>query len=204
MPEQKPHRVNAILEDMRWLIIGILLVAGIIIALLAFGVYISPRDELAESDVVVAVSGGDTKARAMQAVRLYHEEWASNIIFSGAAVDPGSESNAAAMREIAIEAGVSPDAVVLEEESDNTRQNAARTAALIHALDHESVILVTSPYHQRRTYIEFRSQLDDTIPILNRPAMDQQWSRRTWWTTPFGWYITASEAPKVLYALTQS
>lgn len=183
---------------------GVVLVICLAGALLAFGIYISPRDSLSESDVVVAVSGGDTYARAMAAVRLYKEDWASQIIFSGAALDPDSESNAAAMRDIAINAGVSPEAITIEEESDNTRQNADRTASLIHALEYESMILVTSPYHQRRTYIEFKNQLDEDVTVINHPAPDDQWSRRTWWRSPFGWYITASEAPKVLYALSQS
>lgn len=182
-------------------IVFVLFVAGV---LLAFGVYISPKDALVQSDVVVAVSGGDTRARTMEAVRLYEEEWASHIIFSGAALDPGSESNAATMRDIAVESGVSPEAITIEEESDNTRQNADRTASLIHALEYESIILVTSPYHQRRTYIEFKNQLDPEVAVTNHPAPDNRWSRQSWWRSSFGWYITASEAPKVLYALSQS
>lgn len=189
---------------MRWLIYGIVGVVFLAGALLAFGVYISPKDKLAKSDVVVAVSGGDTSSRAMEAVRLYEEEWASHIIFSGAALDPESESNAAAMRDIAIEAGVSPEAITIEEESGNTRQNADRTAALVRALEYDTIILVTSPYHQRRTYIEFENQLDPDVTIVNHPAPDEQWSRGSWWRSSFGWRITASEAPKVLYALTQS
>jgi uncharacterized SAM-binding protein YcdF (DUF218 family) len=189
---------------MRWLISGVVLVVILAGALLAFGIYISPKDPLSRSDVVVAVSGGDTYARTMEAVRLYKNDWVSHMIFSGSALDPDSESNAAAMREIAINAGVSPEAITVEEESDNTRQNADRTAALIRALEYESMILVTSPYHQRRTYIEFKNQLARDVTIINHPAPDDRWSRRTWWRSPFGWYITASEAPKVLYSLSQS
>lgn len=171
---------------------------------LALGVYISPKDELKKSDVIIAVSGGDTNARALEAVALYQEGWAPRIIYSGAAEDPESESNAAAMRNIAIEAGVSPDAITVEERSDNTRENAVRSAALVEALEYNSVILVTSPYHQRRSYIEFKAQLRNDVQIINHPAVDQRWSRSNWWRTPFGWRITLSEVPKVIYALSQS
>lgn len=168
------------------------------------GVYISPKDPLKKSDVIVAVSGGDTTARTIEAVDLYQEGWAPQIIFSGAALDPNSESNASAMKEIAIGKGVPPDAINIEEGADNTRENASRAASLIKALEYESAILVTSPYHQRRAYIEFKNQLGPEYEIINRPAPDQRWSKSGWWRSPFGWYITASEIPKVIYTMSQS
>ncbi|MEX0748807.1 MAG: YdcF family protein [Candidatus Saccharimonadales bacterium] len=189
---------------MHWL----LYVAGIFLCLLGLligvGVYISPKDDLRQSDLIVVVSGGDTKARTDEAIKLYHAGWAPRLLFSGAALDPSSRSNAAEMREIAIEAEVPPDAILVEEDSDNTRENAIMSSRLIAALEDEMVILVTSPYHQRRTFIEFRNQLGETVEIINHPAPDERWSRRFWWRTPYGWYLTTSELPKVLYALSQS
>lgn len=183
-------------------IVGIVLLVAA--GLIAIGVYVSPKDRLQESDLAVAVSGGDTKARTEEAVRLYQEGWVSQLLFSGAALDPESESNAEAMRKLAIKSGVPPDAILIEEESDNTRENAALSSQLVEALDSERVILVTSPYHQRRTYIEFRAQLDEDIEIINNPAPDQRWSRRFWWRDSFGWRVTVGEIPKIIYALNQS
>ncbi len=171
----------------------------------AIGIYISsPRDELRQADYIVAVSGGDTKARAEEAARLYLDGWAPRIIFSGAALDPESRSNADAMREIAVNMGVPPDMIVVEEESFNTRENAELTSRLVEALGGESIILVTSPYHQRRTYIEFRNEIRSDIDIISHSAPDQRWSRRFWWSSEFGRNITISEVPKVLYAINQS
>lgn len=190
---------------MRWLILLIgfaFLVGG---GLAAVGIYISsPRDQLRKSGLIVAVSGGDTRARAEEAANLYLEGWASRILFSGAALDPESRSNADAMREIAVEMGVPPDMILLEEESYNTRENAVLSSRLIEALEQKRIILVTSPYHQRRTYVEFRNELSESIEIVNHSAPDQRWSRRFWWANSFGRSITISEVPKVLYALNQS
>lgn len=183
-------------------ILGIVLL--IAAGLIAIGVYISPKNSLKQSDLIVAVSGGDTQARTEEAIRLYEEGWAPELLFSGAALDPESESNAEAMRNLAIDSGVPPDAVLIEEESDNTRENAALSSRLITAIDSERIILVTSPYHQRRTFIEFRAQLDEDIEIINHPAPDHTWSRRFWWRSPFGWYTTVSEIPKIIYSLNQS
>ncbi|MEX0668451.1 MAG: YdcF family protein [Candidatus Saccharimonadales bacterium] len=188
----------------RWLLRLLLPILLIVVGLLFLGFYISPRDDLRESDVIVAVSGGDTTARTQEAIRLYQEGWAPRLLFSGAALDPVSKSNAEVMRDMAISAGVPPDVIIIEEFSDNTRENAERSASLISALRNESIILVTSPYHQRRTFIEFSAQLGEDVEIINHPAPDERWSRSRWWRSPFGWYITATESPKVLYALLQS
>ena len=43
---------------------------------------------------IVAVSGGDTAARADEAIKLYKNGWANILIFSGAAADKSGPSNA--------------------------------------------------------------------------------------------------------------
>ena len=185
-----------------WIVIGGAAVA-VFAGLVAIGVYISPQGELRRSDAIVAVSGGDTHARTMMAVELYEENWAPRLIFSGAANDPEGPSNAESMRQIAIDQGVPPDVISIDELSVNTRENADEVAYIVQALEYDRIILVTSPYHQRRAYIEFRSQLGDEVEIINYSALDERWSRRGWWRDPFGWYITLSEVPKVLYTLFQ-
>ena len=172
--------------------------------MLGVGVYISPKDEPRPSDVIVAISGGDTQARTEEAVRLYQQGWAPRLIFSGAALDPDSPSNAEVMQRVAVAAGVPPDIIAIDEVSENTRENAAQAAEFIEAFEHKQIILVTSPYHQRRAYLEFNRRLGEDVMIINNPAPDDVWSRRGWWRTSLGWQITIREIPKVLYALTQA
>ena len=54
------------------------------------GYYLSPQDNLAKVDAIVAISGGETDARTAEAIKLYKDGWATHIIFSGAALDPNS------------------------------------------------------------------------------------------------------------------
>ncbi len=171
--------------------------AAVIGVLVAIGFYISPRDELEKSDTIIVISGGETVSRTLEAVRLYQEGWAPSLIFSGAALDPKSPSNARAMRAIAIEEGVPPDVIAVEESSQTTHQNANEVAAIIQALQHQQVILVTSPYHQRRASIEFEQRLGSDVSIINHSAIDHTWSRRWWWISPKGWYLTLTEIPKI-------
>ena len=156
--------------------------------------YLSPQDELAQVDAIIAISGGNTNARTREAVDLYKAGWASTIIFSGAALDPLSPSNAEVMRMTALDLGVPPEAILIDEASQDTKENATNTKAITDSSGIESFILVTSPYHQRRAYLEFRDQFDDSNQILNHSASDSEWSRGDWWQSVRGWQLTVSEA----------
>lgn len=175
-------------------------VAAMIALLVLGGFYISPQDELSTADAIVVISGGDTEARTIEGVELYQANWAPLLIFSGAALDPSSPSNARQMSDIAIDQGIPPDVIALEEQSKNTRQNANQVSAILQALKSDKIILVTSPYHQRRASIEFKQRIGKDVEVVNHSAQDVSWSRAWWWTNPHGWYLTATEIPKALFA----
>jgi uncharacterized SAM-binding protein YcdF (DUF218 family) len=188
----------------------ILVVLGVTLLVLAvlgigvffgIGYYLSPQDQLVKTDAIVAVSGGDTDARTQEAVQLYHDGWAPRIIFSGAALDPNGPSNARAMATAAERAGVPADAVLLDETSANTRGNAANVAELVRDFELKSIILVTSPYHQRRASITFHRELGANFPIINHSSVDHAWRRSHWWATPASQNLTISELEKVAYEL---
>ena len=163
------------------------------------GLYLSPQDELRPADAIVAVSG-DEGQRLKTAVALKQDDWAPLLIFSGAARDPQSPSNAAIMRRAAIGVGVAPEDILVEESSLNTKQNAENTSEIIRARGMKRIILVTSPYHQRRTSLEFRQALGTSVEIINYSARDTSWAWSRWWLTPRGWYLTLTETPKLIYS----
>lgn len=147
-------------------------------------------------DAIVAVSGGDTDARTDEAIRLYKNGWAQYLIFSGAALDKSGPSNAAVMKSRALSVGVPESAVVIEETSENTQQNASNTSSLFNKLNIKTAILVTSGYHQRRASMEFNSN-ESGVRLQNNPVkQDAEWSNM-WWTTTGGWYLSASELVKI-------
>jgi len=174
----------------------ILIVVGVIILGIGLTKFLSPRDVLKKVDAIVAISGGDTTDRAQQAINLYKERWADKIIFSGAALDPLSPSNAEIMRSFASHSGIPAKVINIEESAQNTPENASNSQAIIKQNDFDSIILVTSPYHQRRAYLEFRDKLGPDVEIINYPVTSDNWAK-TWWFSPGGWYITTSETIKV-------
>lgn len=189
------------------LLLGIILSFTLIVV--AIGAYLSPdglracgveptgAGDCRKADAIVAISGGDTTARTAEAIRLYDNGWGSQLVFSGAAADKSGPSNAEAMRRQALAAGVPEGAILIDEVSETTRQNAANTANLIAENDIASVIVVTSAYHQRRAGLEFGQRAGTSVRVVNHPvASDNQWSAM-WWATPIGWWLAGSEMVKI-------
>lgn len=185
----------------------------VIVALaLVFGValpsYLAPNDlahcsapsssgPCQTADAVVAISGGDTTARAHEAVKLYKAGWAHTLIFSGAASDKSGPSNAAAMKTDAESLGVSADAILIDENANTTAENAEDVTKI--ATDHgfKRMIVVTSGYHERRATLEFKKAGGSTMQIVSHPVeSDNQWSN-WWWATPVGWWLSGSELVKI-------
>lgn len=182
--------------------ITILLIAvAAVAAFFSLGFYLSPQGTLAKADTIVAISGGDTTSRTAEAVKLYDDGWAKHIIFSGAALDPNSPSNAETMARAAEKLGVPAAAIELDEAASNTRQNAAGVATIMEREKFTSMILVTSPYHQRRADITFRRTVGPSVTIINHSSFDKAWRRSNWWATTYSRNLTLSELQKVTYEL---
>mgnify|MGYP000922471019 CR=1 FL=1 len=192
---------------MRYILLGIVLFIAIVIS--SISIYLTPNDldaceipeqigSCARADAIVTVSGGDTNARVDEAVRLYKAGWAPKLIFSGAAADTSGPSNAEAMARRAQDAGVSKSAIITEEFSRTTAENALNTSKFIADQSIERIILVTSAYHQRRASLEFSAILGPSVTIINKPLeIDRQWAGSWWWTTFSGWWLAGGELVKI-------
>ena len=108
-------------------------------------------------------SGAD---RIWHAARLYHAGKAPLIIASGGNVWPRRQrqSEADAMRVVLTAFGVPDDAIVTEDRSRNTRQNATFTADLVASRGIRRVLLVTSALHMPRAEAAFKRVGFDVVP----------------------------------------
>lgn len=183
------------------LIISIFVAVTLVIFVpMIIAVYLSPQSSLAKTDAIVVVSGGDTDSRISEGVKLYLQKWAPKLIFSGAAAE-GDVSNALAMERIAITKGVPAEDILIEEKSKTTVENADFTAKIIHDNGYKSIILVTSPYHQRRAYTQFRNVLGKDFIILNHSAIDDTWAKKSWWENANARFLTVGEIMKNFYEI---
>lgn len=163
------------------------------------GFFLSPQDKLELSDAIVVISGGETELRVAEGVKLFNEGWAPTIIMSGAARDEGP-SNAAAMKRLAQSSGVPASSILVEEESSTTFENAHNTAEIIEQERFSQIILVTSPYHQRRAHLVFTKALTNhPVTIINHSALDSAWRKNGWWRNEWARSLTFSELGKTLY-----
>src|SRR5688572_21885830 len=70
----------------------------VVVVVISIGFFLSPQSKLEQSDLIIAISGGETSQRTNEAIRLYRDGLAPKVLFSGAAADHSGPSNAAAMR----------------------------------------------------------------------------------------------------------
>ncbi len=100
-------------------------------------------DRLKKVDVLI-VLGGDSE-RDLYAAELYKSGLASKIIMSGCG------SSAWEMAKKAVSTGVKEQDIIVEDKSENTYQNAIYSKNIVLERNFKSAIIVTSPYHMRRS-----------------------------------------------------
>lgn len=181
--------------------LGLFIVAVFVLgylALIFLGEYLTPSDTLKRSDAIVVLSGGPD--RVQWGIKLYQDGWAPRLVLVGAALDKSGPSNAEAMRKIALQAGVPDTAIFLEENSANTLENATLGKAVLDSFGAKSIILVTSPYHQRRAYETFKKVYEgEVLSIINSPSGYSTWNSKQWWAKPASADITTSEILKIIW-----
>jgi len=192
--------VVIIFKIIAWLAgIVLLLFAAGYLSLIILGEYLTPSDNLAKADTIVVFSGGP--GRAEWGIKLYRDEWAPRILFVGAAQDPSSPSNAATMRAQALAAGVPETAIFTEDKSTNTLENAQFSKKVLDGIGAKKIILVTSPYHQRRAYETLKFVYGEPgIEIVNSPSGYSDWNAKAWWEKPSSSDVTISEVLKILWS----
>ena len=190
-------------------LIGLVVIAAAIVV--GLSLHLSPDDlavcqqpgssDCKTADAIVVISGGDTQARTSEAIKLYKNNWAPLLIVSGAAADKTGLSNAAAMKKQALGQDVPETAIIAEETSETTKQNATEVAAIVKKRDMKRIILVTSGYHMQRAQLEFSAQLSDIDVVAHPVASDKHWSA-FWWLTPWGWWLALGELLRIgLFAI---
>lgn len=138
-------------------------------------------ETLPAADAIVLLGGGikppggdmvypdlrDSADRIWHAARLYHAGKAPLIISSAGNVwgGPKRPSKAHAMRMLLEAFGVPDHAIVIEDSSRNTRENAVFTERIASGRGIGRVLLVTSYWHLRRAEAAFRRVGLDVVPV---------------------------------------
>jgi len=132
--------------------------------------------------------------RLVHALALYKAGKAPRILVSGGG-QPGARSEAEIMYELLTLMGVPPHAIMQENASRDTYQNAVYTAVMLEKLGINKILLVTSAFHMRRAEALFKAQGLEVIPAPT------DYQRLVGPKTMPGWLPAVSDLWQSTYAL---
>jgi uncharacterized SAM-binding protein YcdF (DUF218 family) len=101
--------------------------------------------------------------RLVHAVMLYKAAKAPRVLVTGGAA-AGNRSEAEIIRDLLVVMGVPAGAILLEEASRNSYDNAVHTASMLKNMGADRILLVTSAFHMRRSVAVFAAQGVAVIP----------------------------------------
>lgn len=150
-------------------------------------------DRARKADAIVVLGAGvgpDGKAgkglerRVLHAVRLYKKGFAPHIIMTGGVgTYPPAEAEVAAR--LAMQKGVPRGAIVLENKSTSTWENAAFAAAICKKHGWKNVLIVSDPFHLWRAQRNFQkcrmsASVSPVAPEMGRaqPLRNALWTVR--------------------------
>jgi uncharacterized SAM-binding protein YcdF (DUF218 family) len=140
-----------------------------------------PPNALPLSSMVVLLGGGTESHqyprpmteingagdRVIYAARLYQQGVAEKILLSGGNIEwSGSRTTTPAedMADILLMIGVPVDALILQDQSQNTAEDASYSAEILREMEVDEIILVTSASHMLRSVALFENQGIKVIP----------------------------------------
>jgi uncharacterized SAM-binding protein YcdF (DUF218 family) len=131
---------------------------------------------LQPSDCIFVLGSHDLRV-ADRGAELYLQGWAPVLIFSGGlgnvTKDIWTETEADQFARIAINKGVPPEAILVENKSTNTGENIVFTQQLLKekGLDPQKFIVVQKPYMERRSYATFKKHWPDKQLLVTSPQI---------------------------------
>jgi uncharacterized SAM-binding protein YcdF (DUF218 family) len=127
-------------------------------------------------------------ARIEHGLRLYQEGYAPLIALTGGSRREELREEARVAEEILLARGVPPEAILVEDRSQSTEENIAYVAPLLRERGVESVLLVTSPFHEWRAghLAEDSGFTVYHAPVPDDPAKSLPWRRARYMTREVG------------------
>lgn len=184
----------------RWLLVTLAPIATFAFAFLlsdAPAAFLVLEDRFDTVDAALVMAGDPDYERTITAARLVREGKARLFVATGG--EPGPGDNAASLREKAIALGVPPERIRMEQVSRGTRESLLAVRPILHAEAATSIVLVTSPYHQRRAFQLAVRVLGPGVKVLNCPAQPSSWSPHRWWRAQRSRWVVLTEHLKLAY-----
>jgi uncharacterized SAM-binding protein YcdF (DUF218 family) len=136
------------------------------------------NDIIKKSDAIILLEG-DGLNRCKQAVKLYKNKFSNKIVFSGGITDHNYGSLPAdfVLPELN-KLGVKLDDIIIEDKSQNTREQAEEVIKIALKNNWIKIILVASHNHQFRAFLTFLKVINElkyNLIIYNAPVKELKW-----------------------------
>ena len=161
------------------LVIAGVLVFGVIVFLArepilrGIGSFLIVQDELKKADVIVVLGGENS--RVEEAAHLYKQGFAGYMIMTGKRVAEG-------MKRSAVRSGVPAEDIIVEPEAASTYQHPIYIKPIMEARGFKSAIVVSSPYHMRRSAMLFDRAFRKTgVELIYHSQQDGWFDPDRWW-----------------------
>jgi uncharacterized SAM-binding protein YcdF (DUF218 family) len=167
----------------------------------AIGDFLVIQDDLQPADLIHVIAGADH--RTDYALELYQQGLGKQLFFTGGWCNSHKYKHGEHARLLAIEQGVPPDAVAInDDEVTSTYSEAEKLEEFIKENQSpiESVIVVSDPHHMRRARWTYQRVLGNEIQVQMAPVpYDSSPYQRQWWTDWDSWKMVKNEYQKILY-----
>jgi uncharacterized SAM-binding protein YcdF (DUF218 family) len=161
--------------------------------------YLVVRDKIGPVDMIVVLGGDNNGERMEEGVALYKQGYAKSMLLSGGPL-AWNLTSADWMKKQARAEGIPESAILLEDRSRSTIENAKFSLAIFKRFKVKSIILVTSPPHSRRAKRVFRRICGkEGIKVLSFPARKSSFRISGWWKRHEDTQLVAWEYAALIY-----
>lgn len=170
--------------------------------------YLSEENALEPADLIF-VFGSKTPVRIEKAIDLYKAKLSDKIMISGGnpfyQKDEQRISEAERYRELAVDSGIPAEHIIVETKSITIPDNVRSSLNLLDekGVSFSSIILVNSPYVQRRGWVHFKKYLPDSVKVIrvNSTTIDK-YQKNNWFRNTDGIGVILNEFVKMKVAVT--
>jgi uncharacterized SAM-binding protein YcdF (DUF218 family) len=189
---EKPWYQGCLIFLLVLLVIFVVFWAGLIFA----GSFLIVGDRVKPADAIVVLSG-DEGERVEEAVKWYQKGYGSYFVFTKTHTEDIGEGRTYSekLMRLAMEGGVPADSMLVTEgEASSTVEEARAVKLISNQRNINSIIVITAPYHTRRTQLIFKKEFADTeIKVMVHPVEDSWYKPLFWYLTRSGWRQTLAE-----------
>ncbi len=164
------NQIRSRLMQVLWLLplVWMIGAGGVALAIHAYGM----QDQASEADVIVVLGAGLRRSgepgwaltrRSVHAADLYKRGIAPRVICTGGQAPNRPRSEASACRDVLLRYGVPSDAILLEDRSRSTEENARNSQQIMQAGGLEKAVIVSDSYHLLRAHLIFSLEGIDAV-----------------------------------------